>query len=302
MVFAILPLLVGLGAGAGAAFGAFHYGYSLFLLTPVVVGMGAAWIPKGPEVKLRSCMRASILVNGTLCLLFLLLGLEGLICIVMAMPLVGVMGALGGYLGYLLRRFWGRPLAAHLLVLVALPGLLAWEKPVADPNSPIAVTTEVIVHASPEAVWRETVDFSPITDPPRGILRLGIAYPTHAVLRREGDRVVRECHFTTGAFIEPITAWEPPHHLAFDVAAQPPPMSEISPWDIHPPHLDGMIRSRHGEFRIEDQGNGTTRLRGTTWYTIEAAPALYWRWWTDAIIHRVHLRVLDHIAKRAEAP
>ena len=60
-----------------------------------------------------------------------------------------------------------------------------------------------------------------------------------------------------------------------------------------------MIRSRHGEFCIDELPDGTTRLRGTTWYTIEAAPAAYWRLWTDVIIHQIHQRVLDHIAQRA---
>ena len=31
------------------------------------------------------------------------------------------------------------------------------------------------------------------------------------------------------------------------------------------------------------------------------AIAEYWRWWSDAIIHRVHLRVLNHIRTLAEA-
>ncbi len=296
----ICPLLLGLIAGAGTAAGAFHYGWSLFLLTPMVVGIAAAWLPRGPCPSLRACLGASVTVNIVLSFLFLLLGVEGLICIVMAAPLVALMGMVGGLLGGLLRRRWERPRVSVYLLLIVVPFLLAWERPQAEINAPIAVTTEVIVRASPEAVWRETIDFAPIIDPPSGILRLGIAYPTHAILRREGNQIIRECHFTTGPFIEPITAWEPPHRLAFDVASQPPSMRELSPWPIHPPHLDGMIRSQRGEFQIEAVGDGLTRLRGTTWYTIEAAPAAYWRLWTDAIIHRIHRRVLDHIARQAE--
>ena len=30
-------------------------------------------------------------------------------------------------------------------------------------------------------------------------------------------------------------------------------------------------------------------------------PAFYWRLWSDAIIHRIHLRVLNHIKELAEA-
>jgi hypothetical protein len=29
-------------------------------------------------------------------------------------------------------------------------------------------------------------------------------------------------------------------------------------------------------------------------------PASYWQWWSDMIIHRIHMRVLRHIQRLAE--
>ena len=46
--------------------------------------------------------------------------------------------------------------------------------------------------------------------------------------------------------------------------------------------------------------NGRTLLEGTTWYQHGLWPAEYWRWWSDAIIHRIHLRVLNHVRMLAE--
>ena len=67
----------------------------------------------------------------------------------------------------------------------------------------------------------------------------------------QGVGAIRHCEFTTGAFVEPITAWEEPRLLAFDVAEQPAPMFELSPYrNVHPPHLDGFLRSTRGEFRL----------------------------------------------------
>ncbi len=298
---AVVALLLGLIAGAGAAAGAFQYGSLLFLAVPFCVGLGAAWIPAGPRPSLAACVGSAFQVNILLSVLFLFLGIEGVICMVMAAPLIVVLGSVGGIAGALLRRQWPQPpMTINLLLIMVMPLLLAWDRPAIDPSQPIAVTTEVIVAADPEAVWRETIAFTPITAPPTGLLRFGIAYPTHAVLREVDGRMIRECHFTTGAFIEPVTAWEPPNRLAFDVAVQPPSMRELSPWNIHPPHVDMLVQSQRGEFRIERLADGRTRLQGTTWYVITAAPAAYWQLWTDAIIHRIHRRVLDHIAERAE--
>jgi len=46
--------------------------------------------------------------------------------------------------------------------------------------------------------------------------------------------------------------------------------------------------------------DGHTLLEGTTRYQHGLWPAEYRRWWSDAIIHRIHLRVLTHIRALAE--
>jgi len=85
------------------------------------------------------------------------------------------------------------------------------------------------------------------------------------------------------------------------VASQPSPMNE---WGIagplHPPHLATLLRSRRGEFRLIALAGGGTRLEGRTWYELRAAPTLYWQLWSDQIIHRIHRRVLAHIAATSE--
>ena len=297
---ASVPIGLGLLAGAGTAYGAFAYGPALFLLTPVVMGFGAAWIPRGPRPSLGRCMGSAVSTSLVVSLLFLLIGLEGALCLIMALPLVAAGALVGGLMGGVVRRTWERPgTAATLLLMAALPAILAWDRPDVVAQPPSTVTTAVIVRASPAQVWQQTVDFAPITAEPTGLLRTGIAYPTHAVLRTEGGRRVRECHFTTGVFVEPITTWDPPHHLAFDVANQPPSMQELSPWDIHPPHVDTLLRSQRGEFRITALPDGTTRLEGTTWYTIGASPTWYWRLWAEPILHAIHRRVLESIAEHA---
>ncbi len=78
-------------------------------------------------------------------------------------------------------------------------------------------------------------------------------------------------------------------------------MEEWTPYKrIHPPHLKGFLESEGGEFRLEPLSGGGTLLQGTTWYHHRMWPAFYWKWWSDFIIHRIHLRVLEHIKRRSE--
>jgi len=57
----------------------------------------------------------------------------------------------------------------------------------------------------------------------------------------------------------------------------------------------GVGAVRYCEFSTGDFVNGRTRLEGHTWYSVDMYPQLYWKVWTDSIIHAIHHRVLDHI-------
>lgn len=122
----------------------------------------------------------------------------------------------------------------------------------------------------------------------------------------QGVGAVRYCEFSTGAFIEPITVWQPPVSsamglLRFDVIESPPPLQEWSWTGIDPPHLHDFLVSRQGQFELIRLPDGRTRLEGTTWYEHAILPDVYWRLWSDWIIGRVHAEVLDHVKHLAEA-
>jgi len=146
------------------------------------------------------------------------------------------------------------------------------------------------------------VAFSEIPAPQEWMFRAGIAYPIRAEMLGTGVGAERHCVFSTGAFVEPIQVWDEPRLLKFSVTSNPAPMEEWTPYShIEPPHLHGFLESEGGQFLLTPLPNGGTRLEGTTWYKHGLWPAAYWRVWSDAIIHRIHLRVLLHIRDEAEA-
>jgi hypothetical protein len=170
------------------------------------------------------------------------------------------------------------------------------------PKTEHVVTTAVEIDAPADVVWQNVIDFPELSEPAAWYFRLGIACPQRARIVGSGVGATRYCEFTTGAFVEPITAWTPPHRLAFDVTEQPAPMFELSPYrHVHPPHLDGYLRSRRGEFRLVPLPGERTRLEGRTWYEIDMYPQWYWTLWSDLLIHRIHERVLLHVKQLAEA-
>ncbi len=138
--------------------------------------------------------------------------------------------------------------------------------------------------------------------PDEWYFQTGIACPLRARIDGRGVGAVHRCEFTTGAFIEPITVWDEPRRLAFDVTEQPDPMRELSPYrHVHPPHLThSSLRSRRGEFHLERLSGNRTLLQGRTWYTFDMFPQDFWTLWSRACIHRIHVRVLNHIKRLSE--
>ena len=282
-----------------------RYGWGLFVGLPFAMGLLAALVHgyHAPR-NVGQCLGVALAATLLLACLLLAIAVEGILCLFMAAPIAAGLAAFGGMVGYVLQRRAEPARSPAVLVAVALsaPFLMAMEQ-VSPPPAPLfEVTTTVDVGAPPDVVWEQVVAFGEIAPPKELLFRLGIAYPIRAVLDGSGPGAVRHCVFSTGSFVEPITAWEPPWRLAFGVSAQPAPMQEWTPWrHLRPAHLDGYLRSERGEFRLTALPGGRTRLEGTTWYRHDLWPAAYWRLWTDAILHRIHARVLRHIGASSEA-
>lgn len=296
-------------AVSGAFFsakGITNYGVSLFIGTPFAAGLVSALLLNAHRdqgaMKTQAVAASSLLISAGLMMGFLI---EGLVCVAMAVPFALPLTMLGAVIGRgIARASWPSATAPAIagMVFLIVPSFSAVEKLFAPAPEKFQVRSEVVVNAPPELVWRHVVSFSELPPPTEAIFKTGIAYPIRAEIANRGVGAKRRCVFSTGAFVEPITAWEEPRRLAFGVEEQPPVMRELS-WrrDFVPAHVTNRyLRSTAGEFLLEPLPGGRTRLIGTTWYELQFWPAAYWRLWSDAIIHRIHLRVLAHVKTLSE--
>lgn len=275
-----------------------RYGNSLFLGAPFLQGMLVALQLRRRELApVLVALCVSMLCSGGI---LLALAWEGLVCIAMVAPLALVMGMLGVALVRGCTPVRTRWVAPSLLV-VPLGALV--EPHALPPPSVYEATTEVIVAAPRETVWRCLVEFSELPPPTELPFRLGVAHPVHATIEGRGPGAVRRCSFNTGDFVEPIEVWDEPRLLRFSVDDCPPPMVEWNPLhdEVDAEHLHDTFVAHRGQFELFDRGDGTTRLAGTTWYSHGLWPETYWSFWSDWLVHTIHRRVLDHIARSAEA-
>lgn len=278
------------------------YGAALFFATPFAMGVATAVLYNYRHLRgLGATIAFSILSVALTGAAILLFALEGVLCLAMAFPIATGLAILGAMLGYAMAWQAKRP-AGVLGVIIALPLLAGAEAKVQEPQLR-EVTTSIEIDAPPDVVFENVVGFSELPPPPEWFFRLGVAYPVRARIEGRGVGAVRRCEFSTGAFVEPITVWEPGKRLAFDVTSQPPSMTELSPYHhVHAPHLEGYMVSRRGEFRLTALPGGRTRLDGSTFYTLSIYPEAYWVVWGETLLHRIHGRVLSHVKDLSEHP
>lgn len=278
------------------------YGWTVFTFIPLLIGFLPPFlIGKVKSISRNASYSVSFLTFGIASFCLLVFALEGLICVVMSLPIMLPIVWLGSYIGYKINSKKKLNTSSILLVLVFSSVAFMGLDTVNTHNNLIAVKTKIIVNAPIETVWNNVVTFNKIEEPTDWIFKTGVSYPTDATIVGKGVDAIRYCNFTTGSFVEPITTWEEPTLLQFDVVEQPIPMNELNPfWDIHPPHLDGYFQSQKGQFKLTKISDEITELEGTTWYKVDIQPEFYWKSWSDFIIHRIHERVLNHIKKESE--
>jgi len=294
---------IGLAMLALSAYRFASYGVALFLGTPFVMGARTAYLfnRQYPSTarETQEVTLATVAITGGV---ILFSAQEGAVCLAMAAPLAIGIAAMGAALGrYVALRDQSH--AANALLALAVLPMMATADASEAPTALREVRSSIVVDAPPAVVWQHVIAFPPLPDPSELVFRFGIAYPRSAEIVGHGVGATRYCIFSTGSFVEPITHWEPGKRLSFDVRTQPRPLHEWSPYhDVAPPHLDGYFRSRRGEFRFVALPGGRTRLEGSTWYEMRLYPEGYWSLFGDALIRRIHHRVLAHIKRVAETP
>jgi len=282
------------------------YGWGLFVALPFCLGLTSVLLYGYHHARdVGECMCVAMLSLGLVSVLLLALAWEGFICLAMAAPLGLALTLIGGWIGYVIQRRAWQAAPAHgalLILLLGLPMLMGAEKAARQPAELLDVVTVMEANAPPEVVWENVVAFTQLAEPEEWVFRAGIAYPMRAEIYGNGVGAERHCVFSTGSFVEPIEVWDAPRLLKFSVTSNPAPMEEWTPYrNIHPPHLDGYFGSSGGQFHLVALPGNRTRIEATTWYRNRIWPEQYWQLWSDAIIHRIHQRVLRHVVQQSEA-
>ena len=259
-----------------------------FFLLPLIVGLVAAWfwrrLNRSLAITFLDALWVSLVGVGAAAIVLR----EGVVCLIIVFP------ALYGLIltGLLLGRIWFRPDYSKLqLSIFPLLVLLTLTDAFSSSTKRAMVTDEILIHATPDQVWPHVLAFPDIPDRPAyWIFRLGLPYPTQTTNGGNFVGADRQCMFSDGIVIkERVAEFVPREKLTFDIVEQP----------THP-EAYGHITLHRGRFVLRNNGNGTTTLFGSSWYTLHVRPLWYFDLWTRDMSRAVHLRVMNHIRRLSE--
>jgi len=241
-------------------------GAVFFLMLPFVVGASIALVTPKP-------FSGALLLAATGSLLICLLSLvsmhaEGVLCAILAFPLIFVPLALGVAIGIWLRKMI-RPFESakmNAVILMLGPVLLFGSHQLEEKNYPeprtAVVTTTMHLSAPPEEVWRNIQSLDSLAGHKPFLMHVGLPIPQKCVLQGTAIGSKRVCYFDQGSIEESVLEWDPPRkmRLAIDRTNMP---------GRHWLSFNG------AEYHLQADPTGTTITRTTT-IRSTLRPAWYW--------------------------
>jgi len=278
---------------------------SFLFLMPVVIGF---LDQSAPDPVLRFAPWRRAFFAPMLPVLFMLglmalLSIEGVLCMVMALPIFLILAGIGGCLGLLSRRrHAGKARAGGITAMLALPYLLApVEQRIMPPVELRRVENVLVIRAPPAVVWREIKSVRAIDagELPFHLAHLiGLPRPLEATLSRDGVGGIRHAKFERGLeFRETISDWQPERRLSFTIAAEPAPATAL---DEHVAVGGAYFDVLDGSYELEPRADGSTLLKLTSHQRLSTHFNFYARLWTDFIMFDLQSAIMDVIRKRCE--
>lgn len=263
----------------------------LFMMLPFVVGVTIALVtPRG----FSSAAMLAAAVSLLICLVALVSAhAEGILCAVLAFPLIFVPLAIGVAIGVWLRKMI-RPFesaATHCVVLLMGPLLLFGGHRLEVKNYPEAraqtVTTTLHLTATPEEVWANIQSIDTLAGRKPLLMHIGLPIPEKCVL--QGSRVgsKRICYFDQGSIEESVLEWNPPRKMRLAIDRTNMPGRH---W----------LEFAGAEYDLRADTNGTTITRVTT-IRSNLRPAWYWARFEKWGVQSEHEYLFSDLAARFPA-
>lgn len=266
------------------------YGVTLFILLPFTLGLlyGGETVRKWSLGGLLSALAIFIL-------LLLRFRIEGIVCIVMALPIVLGAMALGVLIKYLFfkkkdAKEENPPTIKATLIplfLVITVGMVE-HKLTENDHHVIEVHSEISLPYSPEQVYDAIKSVDTLDAEKPFLMKLDLPIPQKCILEAEEVGALRTCYFEGGLIVERVTELQRGKILRMDV-------------------IDYQLTGRdwlgfqEAIYLFDSLENGGCKLTRITTYTSQLYPRAYWKPLEAMGIEQAHEYVFRNLQKDLES-
>lgn len=255
------------------------------------------------------CIAAPVVIFAIIFALMHFTGQEGLVCILMVLPLWLAAGVGGGLATWVIHRRQhrageGGATRVKAVALAALPFALLYAEEASPPAwEERSVVRHVDIDASADVVWPLLLAI-PSVRPDEGLPTfthdiVGIPRPAEARLVAREGQLVREGRWGGDIRFEVrVTALEPGRRIAWDFAF---PDNSVQAYTDHHISPDGpMLKLGRGGYTMTALPGGRVRVTLATTYAMRSRLGWYAALWGEQMLGDVEANVLAIIKLRAE--
>lgn len=229
--------------------------------------------------------------------------IEGMICIVLVLPVFMIASIVGGLaMGLALRlvRYNSAVVSCFALLPVAFAPLESRLTP--DSHERTVVNT-VVIDASATDIWNNLTSVADIKKQELGFSfthAMGVPRPLQAVMDGAGVGAVRTSRWEKGVqFKEVVTQWQPPYRLSYDFDI-PPNSVPRDAFDRHVEIGGEYFTVVSGSYTIRPLSAERCEVTLQTTYANRSNLKLYGDLWGDFVFDDFHQSILRLIKHRAE--
>ncbi|HMK18002.1 MAG TPA: hypothetical protein VK492_07385 [Chitinophagaceae bacterium] len=271
----------------------FHFelvglGYTFFIVVPLCIGYSLG-------IKLDWGISLVIAVMMGLTLFFFLLltaGFEGLICVIMLLPIFIPIVLIGILIGYNLRKRSLKTekkniikISLYPLIVLLFSGGIEHFFSNKFENAKVESTIYLPYKASTVYDFIKSVDT--LAGKRSLLMNLGLSVPQKCVLEKEEVGAKRTCYFENGTIEEKVTDIKRGKFIKMKVTDYKLPGFKWLKFD------DAI-------YLFTQEGDSTKLTRITT-YQSQLKPRIYWEFWEKQAIEAQHEYVLNDLKRRLEA-
>lgn len=238
------------------------YGWGLFVILPFCIGIAGGLTPR-PEDAIKGILN-SLLV---LFLVILITATEGIICLLLMLPIFGLAIAIGFLIGRTIRRaLLARydKVRVQLIPIILFLSVISVESQMSEPEEVVyEVSSEIILPYSPMEVYDAIKSVDTLIAEKPFLMKLDLPVPQKCILEKEEVGALRICYFEGGRIVERITELERGRILKMDVIDY---------------ELTGRewLGFKEAIYYFEPVGAGSCKMIRITTYTTDLYPRLYW--------------------------